>query len=183
MANNIDYSKISQTLDELLKNVDLSNTSEDGVKQDVQDGYYLSEVKKAELSESKSGNPMFTIEFNTVEDGKKIIVDDDGYAQLEDAKNTTNKRLFLNYVLSNEIQIGFFVSDMLKFQDLETDTPFFTKEDFQDTEGILRVAEMLSAGGIIYLMVQTVEKKNEPGQYEKKIKPITWKRARKLELI
>ena len=72
---------------------------------------------------------------------------------------------------------------MLKFQDLETDTPFFTKEDFQDTAGILRVAEMLSAGGIIYLMVQTVEKKNEPGQYEKKIKPITWKRARKLELI
>ena len=178
-----DYQKISQSLDELLKSVDLSNTTEEGVKQDLPDGYYLCQVDKAQLGESKNGHPMFTIEYLTTEDGKRNVVDEEGYAQLEDAKGTANKKIFVNYVLSNEQQITFFVSDMLKFTDLDSDTPFFTKDDFLDTTGIVNVAEALTNGGIIYIMVQTVESQKEPGQFIKKYKPITWKRARKLELI
>ena len=178
-----DYAKISQTLDKLLKGVDLSTTTEEGVKLELPDGYYLCEVKNAELTESKSGNPMVTIEFLTIEDGKKIIIDDEGYSQLVDAKNTTNKKIFQNYVLSNDMQIGFFVSDMLKFQDPETDQSIFSKEDFADTKGIINVCSTLMAGGIIYIMAQTVEKTNAPGETQKKFKPISWKRARKLDLI
>lgn len=179
----IDLDKLSATLDKILSNTDLSNTTEEGVKQDLPDGYYLCEVKKAELTESKAGNPMVSIEYNTIEDGKKTIVDESGYSQLVDATGTANKKFFINYVLMNEMQVGFFVSDMLKFQDPETNDSIFTKEDFTCTSGIIDVCNLLEQGGIIYMMVQTVEKRNEPGTTEKKYKPISWKRARKLELI
>ena len=179
----IDYEKM-QALDQLLASADLSNTSEDGVRSELPDGYYLAEVKNAELKVSKSGNPMVGIEYATVEDGKKSIVDEQGYAQLVDAPRTANQKIFVNYVLSNELQVEFFVADMLKFQDPETNESFFTKDDFKSAEGIENVCEMLKQGGIIYIAVQTVEKRNgEPGETEKKFKPISWKRARQLELM
>lgn len=179
----IDYDKLSETLDKILANTDLSSTTEEGVKQDLPDGYYLCEVKKASLTESKAGNPMVAIEYLTIEDGKKTIVDEAGYSQLVDAKGTAEKKIFVNYVLMNEMQVGFFVSDMLKFQDPETNESIFTKDDFATTAGIMNVCDLLEQGGVIYMMVQTVEKRNEPGTTEKKYKPISWKRARKLELL
>ena len=43
---------------------------------------------------------------------------------------------------------------------------------------------LANLNGIIYIAVQTVEKRNgEPGETEKKFKPISWKRARQLELM
>jgi len=182
----MDYSKITANLDKLLGNLDLSNTTEEGVKTKLPDGYYLCQVNKAELTESKSaGNPMVAIEYLTIEDGKKLIVDDAGYSQLIDAKGTANKRIFVNYVLSNEMNAGFFVSDMLKFQDPETNEPIFKDEEyyFKSAQGIIKVCDMLTEGGIIYIMVQTIEKKDGSGEKEQKFKPISWKRARKLELI
>lgn len=176
----IDYSKIATNLDKLLKSVDLSGTTEEGVNSKLPDGYYLCQVEKAELGESKSGNPMVTIEYLTIEDGKKTVVDDTGYSQLLDAKNTANKRIYVNYVLSNETNVSFFVSDMLKFQDPDTNESLFSADDFKTTEGIISVCDMLTAGGIIYMMLQSVEK---DGQLDQKKKPISWKRARKLELI
>ena len=179
----IDYEKM-QALDQLLASADLSNTSEEGVKSELPDGYYLAEVKKAELKTSKSGNAMVAIEYSTVEDGKKSIVDEQGYAQLEDAPKTANQKIYVNYVLSNELQVEFFVADMLKFQDPETNDSIFTKDDFKSSEGIESVCDMLASGAIIYIAVQTVEKKNgDPGETEKKFKPISWKRAKQLELI
>ena len=179
----IDYEKM-QALDQLLASADLSNTSEEGVKSELPDGYFLSEVKKAELKTSKSGNAMVAIEYNTIEDGKKSVVDEQGYAQLVEAPKTADKTIYVNYVLSNELQIEFFVADMLKFQDPETNESIFTKDDFKSSEAIENVCAMLEQGGIIYIAVQTVEKKNgEPGETEKKFKPISWKRARQLELL
>lgn len=179
----IDYAKISKTLDSLLESVDLTGTTEDKVSSDLPDGYFLCEVLEANLGESKAGNAMFSIKYRTFEDGKRNIVDDQGYAQLVDAKGTANKTFYTHYVLSNEMNINFFVSDMLKFQDPETNEPLFDKDMFKDTKGIVEVAELLQQGGIIFIMVQTVEKRNAPGEKEKKYKPISWTRARALELL
>lgn len=179
----MDYSKITANLDKLLGSVDLSSTTEEGVSFKLPDGYYLCQVNKAELKESKVGNPMVSIEYVTIEDGKKVIVDEAGYSQLIDAPKTANKKIYMNYVLSNEMNVGFFVSDMLKFQDLESNEPFFTNDDFKSTEGIIRVCDSLTAGGIIYIMIQTVEKKDDSKEKEQKFNPISWKKARRLELL
>lgn len=174
-------SEMIEKLDSLLGSADLSSTTEEGIGSKLPDGYYLSQVEKAELRESKTGNPMVVLEYTVVEDGKKIVVDENGYSQLVEAKKTAGQKIYINYVLSNEMQIGFFVSDMLKFQDPETDVPLFDKnEDFKNTEAIINVCEMLEQGGIVYLMLQTVEKN---GAKDQRKKPISWKRARKLELI
>ena len=179
-----DYSAISATLDALLGKVDLSSTNEEGTKAELPDGYYLCEVIKAELTQSKSGNPMVAIQFKVIEDGKRIVVDEQGYSQLHDAPKTKDKIIYQNYVLSNELQVTFFVSDMLKFQDPETNEPLFDKEsDFESTQSIMDVCEVLEAGMLVYIMVQTKESKSEPGKKEKKYNPISWKRAAKLELL
>lgn len=175
-----DYSKLSGILDPVLKSVDFSKTNEEGVNAGLPDGYYLCQVEKAELTESKSGNPMVVIEFMTIEDGKKAEVGEDGYSKLVTVRNTANKKIFCNYVLTNEMNIGFFVSDMLKFQDPETNEPLFPKTRFETTKGIIEVCEDLTAGGVIYLMLQTIEKDGKPDQ---KKRPISWKRASRLELI
>jgi hypothetical protein len=170
-----------QKLNDLLKNADFSNTTEEGVGSKLPDGYYLCQVSKAELTQSKNGNPMVVIEYVTLGDGKKTIVDDSGYSQLVDAPHTSDKKVFVNYVISTEMNLGFFVSDMLKFQDPETDESLFDKnEDFKNAEAIDNVCGMLEQGGIVYLMLQTVEK---DGQSDQRKKPISWKRARKLELF
>lgn len=177
----MDYTKISEKLDKLIANVDLSGITEEGVRSKLPDGFYLSQVVKAELTESKSGNPMVVIEYVTVEDGKKTIVDENGYAKQVDAKHTADKKIFCNYVLTNDMNFGFFVSDMLKFQDPETNEPFFTKEDFDSTQGIIDVCDKLTQGGIVYLMLQTVQKDN--GESDQKKNPISWTRAHKFDLI
>lgn len=179
----IDYSKIAENLDALLSNVDLSQTTEEGVKTKIPDGYYLVEVTDAELGESQNGNVMVSFIFTTIGDGKKIVTDENGYTQLVDSPHTDNKRLYTNYVLSNDLNIGFFVSDMLKFQDPDTEEPLFTKDDFKSTKGIIDVCDFLRGGATIYVNLQTVERKNEPGKFDQKVKPISWARAKKLELI
>lgn len=176
---NIDFAK----LDELLGSVNLSAVTEEGVKSELPDGYYLCQVDKAKLTESKSGNAMFAIQFTTIEDGKKSFVNEAGYTELIVAPKTANQRIYVNYVLSNDMNVNFFVSDMLKFQDIDTNVSFFTKDDFKSSEGIERVGDLLESGGIIYIMVQSVAKRDNPNETEKKYKPISWKRAHDLGLI
>lgn len=185
----IDLSKVSRLLDDLCSKTDLSSTTEEGASFDLPDGYYLCEVKKAGLTETqKTGQPMISMEFLTVEDGKKTITDEQGYVQMVDAEKTANKKIFQNYVLATDINLSFFVADMLKFQDPETNEPLFNKEeDFKSTETIVNVLDTLVEVGMqIYVMVQTTTRVNkETGQTEKvkKYNPISWARARKLELI
>ena len=184
-----DLSEISKTLDELCGKTDLSKTTEEGASFDLPDGYYLCEVKKADLTATRqSGLPMVSMEFLSVEDGKKTVVDEQGYTQLVDAPKTANKKIFQNYVLSNEMNLGFFVSDMLKFQDPETNTPLFDKQkDFENTKAIMNVCDCLvEAAMLIYVMVQTTKRINKETGEEEKVKkynPISWTRARRLGLL
>ena len=179
------------TLDDLLGKADISNASAEGNKSPLlPDGYYLCEVEKAELTASKtSGNPMVKLQYKIVENGYKSVRDDQGNDILVEAKGTANRKIFLNYVLSNESQVGFFVSDMLKFANPEDmtkpllgDTVEEAKVYFKTSSLLVDALDIISMGSRIYIMVQTVDKKDKPEEKENKFNPITWTRVAKLGL-
>lgn len=175
---------IAVSLDELLSKSDISSiTSESSQGYDLPDGYYLCEVEKADLKLSSNGNPMVSIQYKVVENGLKSDVDKDGNDTLIEARGTANRKIFMNYVLSTEQQVNFFVSDMLKFEEADKEgVPMFEKDYFKNTELLMTVLDILSNGLRIYIMVQSKESKKEPGKIEKRYNPITWKRAKLLEL-
>ena len=186
-----DLNRVTSVLDELLGKSDLSGATAEGSKGgDLPDGYYLCEVEKAELTASKSsGNPMVKLQYKVVENGFKSVIDDQGNDILVEAKGTANRKIFLNYVLSTEQQVGFFVSDMLKFANPEDmskpllgDTPEEAKAYFKSSALLVDALDIISMGCRIYIMVQTVAKKDNPEEKDKKYNPITWARAAKLEL-
>lgn len=186
-----DLTKTMSTLDELLSKSDLSNTTSDGNKNSLlPDGYYLCEVEKAELTASKSsGNPMVKFQYKIVENGLKTMIDDQGNEVFVEAKGTMNRKIFMNYVLSTESQLGFFVSDMLKFSNFDDltkpllgDTPEEAKAYFKSSALLVDALDIISMGCRIYIMVQTVAKKDNPEEKENKFNPITWTRAGKLGL-
>lgn len=186
-----DLNRVTNALDELLGKSDLSNATAEGSKSgDLPDGYYLCEVEKAELTASKSsGNPMVKLQYKVVENGFKSVVDDQGVAILVEAKGTANRKIFMNYVLSTESQVGFFVSDMLKFANPEDmtkpllgETPEEAKAYFKSSALLVDALDIISMGCRIYIMVQSVAKKDNPSETEKKYNPITWKRAAGFQL-
>lgn len=183
---NIDLSVLSQTLDELLKQADLSDVNaESAMSNDLPDGYYLCEVTKAEFTVSKSsGNPMIAFQFKVVEDGIKTVIDDYGYEKLLPAMKTKGRIIFKNYVLNNLSNLNFFVSDMLKFEYPTDDHPaIFDKSMFDTTENIAACLDILEDQACrIYMMVQTKPKKNNPEEKEKVYNAISWKRVGQLEL-
>lgn len=184
----VDYAKLKDTIQDLLDETDLSSTSEEKAgDQGLPDGFYLTEVIEGELTESKSGNPMAKIHFKTIEDGKKTVVEDEQVI-LKDAPKTANKDIINNYMLTSVTNIQFFVSDMLKFQDPETNESLFSKEMFKTFEGIVEVLDQL-AGLPVYMQVTTSKnpdgsiKVNDQGYVDRKYKLISWRRAAQLELI
>lgn len=181
----IDLEKFREAINATLSKVDTEKVTEEGIKTELPDGYYLCEIKSAELTESKNHNLMVAIQFTTTEDGQQSIIDEDGFAKTVPAPNTKDKIIYQNYVISNEMNAGFFIADMLKFEDPESNTPIFDKDsDFADIDAIANVCDILNQyQPFVYIMVSTVESKDEPGKTEKKYKPISWKRAQRLELI
>ena len=78
---------------------------------------------------------------------------------------------------------------MLKFADpkdmskpLLGDTPEEAKAYFKSSALLVDALDIISMGCRIYIMVQTVAKKDNPEEKDKKYNPITWTRAAKLEL-
>lgn len=185
-----DLNRLSTMLDDLLGKSDLSQTTSEGSKSsELPDGFYLCEVEKAELTTSKAGNPMVKMQFKVVENGLKSMVDDQGNAVLVEAKGTANRKIFTYHVLSNETNVGIFVSDMLKFSDPENiekpllaDTVEEAKLYFKSTALLLEALDVISMGSRIYIMVQTVAKKDNPSETDTKKNLISWARAAKLNL-
>lgn len=182
MNKDIDFSK----LDELLASANLeevdAESNEKGGFEDLPDGYYLTEVEKAELTTSKSsGNPMVSFRFTVVEDGLKSVVDAKGNAVFEEVKGSKNRKIFINWVLSDETKIKKFVSDMLKFEGEEPGTPLLEKEYFLTSE-TLEDALAIIVGYRIYVNISTTtNKKTEEKQTWQNL--ISWTRAAKVGLV
>lgn len=181
-----DLTNTMNQLDELLKKADLSKVSADGAGfEDLPDGYYLCEVETAELKSTKSRvvqgvetglKPMVSYRYKVFEDGLKQSVDENGDTELIIAKGTKNRKVFINYVLTDESQLNRYVSDMLKFEiDGE---PILTKDCFIDSATMVDSIEA-TVGSTIYIMVQSYEKN---GELKKNYYLVKWSTAKDLDL-
>lgn len=172
-----DLTSIFNNLDDILKNTDLSDVSADSNSfSELPDGYYLSEVEKAELTESKkSHQPMVAFQFKVVEDG--IGTDDDG--NFIDLPKTKNRKIFLYYVLKDEASVRRFATDMLKFEGETKGEPILEKTYFTNSE-LLNDALDILTGMRIYIQSSTTENDDGTSSVWKNL--VSWKRVEALKL-
>lgn len=164
------YSSVNKILESIDTN-QVTAESSDAYSQ-LPDGYYLSEVAKAEMTTSKSsGQPMIAWQFKTVEDG--VTIDENLNKTL--IKNTTKKTIFMYHVLKDQNSVERFISDALKFEGDEAGKPFLEKDYFTTAETLHDALDLL-IGLRIWLHIDT-DKNNTTW-----IRFVSWKRATKLEL-
>ena len=177
MPNEKDMTSIFKTLDDILGQTDLSDvTAESTPFSELPDGYYLTEVEKAELKESKSSHmPMVAFQLNVVEDG--LGIDENG--KFFDIKKTKGRKVFLYYVLKDDASVRRFATDMLKFEGSEQDKPILDKEYFMNSQTLVDALDIL-VGMRIYCQSSTTINKDDTTSNWKNL--ISWKRARMLEL-
>lgn len=169
---------IFDQINDLLNKIDLneidseSNNSYD----ELPDGYYLSQVEKAQLTESKSsGQPMVSFQFKVEENGYNL--NDEGTALIQLDK-TKNRKIFVYYVLKDEKSIKKFISDMLKFEGDEEGNPLLDKDYFTNADLIQDALDVL-IGMNIYIQISTNEYNGQKSSWKNLI---SWKRAKSLEL-
>lgn len=175
MENNIN--EMLSSLDSLLNQTDLSEVTSEGSGSfsELPDGYYLSEVEKAEIKESKSSHmPMVAFQFKVAEDG--LTSDDNG--EFIPVNKTKNRKIFMYYVLKDDSAVKRFVTDMLKFENQEGES-ILGKEYFTNSELLADALDIL-VGSRIYIQSSTNVNKDETTSVWKNL--ISWKRAKALEL-
>ena len=177
MENNKDLTSLFNSLDKVLNNVDLSDVTADSSNfSELPDGYYLCEVEKAELKESKSSHmPMVAFQFKVVDDGIGI----DESAGFVDIKKTKNRKVFMYYVLKDENSVRRFATDMLKFEGETEGQPILDKQYFM-TAAVLVDALDILIGARLYIQSSTSVNDDKSTSNWKNL--ISWKRAKALEL-
>lgn len=162
-------------LNALLNEADLSNVSSEGANKELKDGYYLSEVKSAELvTAKKTGKAQVKLTLVTKEDGYN---DDNG--ELVKVKGTANIYIYKYYSLADIRKIEMFASDMLKFE-AEPGTPLLPKEAFKRADTLEEALALLEGMQIYVNASNTLD---EDGKIINTwYNLISWKRAALLEL-
>ena len=168
---------VFNSLNGLLSNTDLSDVSAESAGfSELPDGYYLAEVEKAELKESKSSHqPMVAFQFKVVDDG--LAVDENG--EFVTVKKTKNRKIFLYYVIKDETSLKRFVQDMLKFEGDVAGKPLLEKECFTNSELLVDALDILKSMRI-YIQSSTTVNDDDSTSTWKNL--ISWKRAAALEL-
>lgn len=169
---------LSDVLDALLKDADLTKVTAEsrGDFEELPQGYYLCEVEKAELKESKSSkSPMAAFTFKVVEDGHLLSVTTNGDTELTDIPHTKNRKIFIYYPFKDKASIQRFASDMLKFEGNTEGVPLLAKECFTKTELIEDALDVL-IGMRVYVQITVNEK--EDGTKTTWQNLLSWKRAR-----
>lgn len=175
---------IFDKLDNLLGKLDVDKIDPEGNDSfsELPDGYYLCEVEKAELKTTKSsGEPMVSLTMKVVEDGLGVVVDEKGYSTFEVINKTVGRKIFINFVLSDEQKLYRFANDMMKFEGEEPGVPIIDKEAFLLRDTLLDALEIVE-GLNIYVNVAT-KKNNTTGELKTWQSIISWKRAKAIGLI
>lgn len=177
---NDEVKELTSKVDELFGSLDLKGVSSESIGfEDMPDGYFLSKVRSAELTTSKSGNPQVAFSFKVAEDGLDVQFDEAlGCFKQTPLKGTKGRVFFKYYTLRDTKDAKKFVSDMLKFQidDKGTSLP---AEAFLNSSTI-RDALALLVDLAIY--VNQTSSVNEDGVKSVWFNLISWKRAEQLEL-
>lgn len=173
--------ELFKSVDELLGSTNLDDvTAEGSGYKELPDGYYLAEIVKAELVESKSSHlPMVSLHFVIVENGLSVSLEEESSVSFRELDKTKNQRISLYYVLKDETSVKRFVTDMLKFEGDEEGEPLLSKEYFTNSE-LLEDALDVLIGSRIYIQISTTLDKNDNESTWRNL--ISWKRAKALEL-
>lgn len=181
MAETKDFKSLFDKLDGLLSTVDLSDvTAESAGFTELPDGYYLCEVEKTEIRESKSSKmPMAAFTFKILEDGYTAEVNESGETVMNNIKKTANRKIFIYYVFKDERSVKRFATDMLKFEGEEEGEPLLPKEAFLNADTVNDALEILT-GMRIYVHVSTTVNEDDTKTTWNNL--ISWKRAKALDL-
>lgn len=176
-----DMKQIFDKLNGILGNTDLTDVTADSSGfSELPDGYYLCEVEKTELKESKTSHePMAAFQFKIVTDGVEPLIDEFGNVTLREIKGTHNRKLFMYYVLKDETSVRRFATDMLKFEGEVAGESLLPKEAFMSSETLVDALDVL-VGMRLYINVSTSER--DDGSKSTWNNLISWKRAAALEL-
>lgn len=170
-----DMTYVFESLNNVLSQTNLDDvTSEGSGFEELPDGYYIGEVEKAELKESKSSQqPMVAFQFKVVQDG---ITDDGNFSPIS---KTNNRKIFMYYVLKDEQSVKRFVTDMLKFEGEKEGESILGKEYFTNSEVLIDALDIL-IGSRIYIHISTTERNGQTSTWRNLI---SWKRAKALGLL
>ena len=179
MANDNNLNAAFSTLDSLLAGINLDKVTSDGVgREDLPDGYYLSELTKTNLTMSKSsGNPMIVLEFKTVENGFDVQFDAKNNVKIKEIDKTSGRNFTIFYPLSDEQKIKRAIADLLKFEETPGES-LLSKDYFANTE-LLKEALTILVGMRIYVQASTSEKDGQKTVWQNLV---SWKRVKALEL-
>lgn len=180
MINDNNLTAAFNTLDSLLAGLNLDKVTSDGVgKEDLPDGYYLSELTKTNLTTSKSsGNPMIVLDFKVVENGYDVQFDAKNNVSLKEVNKTAGRTFTIFYPLSDEQRIKRAIADLLKFEETDGES-LLSKEYFANTE-LLKEALSILVGMRIYVQTTTSEKPDGTKSVWQNL--VSWKRVKALEL-
>ena len=182
MAKQEEMNNFLSQIDNLLGSVKLDDVSAESNenRQELPDGYYLCEVEKAELTESKSTHmPMAAFTFKIAENGIAADMNEAGDITMKELEKTAGKKVWMYYVLKDEKSIRRFVSDMLKFEGEQRGEPLLGKEYFTNSEILAEALEVL-VGARVYIQISTSE--NKDGSTNKWQNLISWTRVERLGL-
>ena len=164
---------LSTRVNELFASVNVDDVSAESAGfSDAPEGYFLCEVKKDELTMSKSGNPQVAFTFKITEDGRKIENTN------ELIKGSKGISIFKYYRLLDDKDVRKFVSDMLKFE-VDENGSSLPKEAFTNDETINDALDIING---LQIYVQNTVTVNDDGSKSTWVNLITWKRAAELGL-
>lgn len=171
---------LTSKVDELFGSLDLKGVSSESVGfEDMPDGYYLSKVRSAELTTSKSGNPQVAFSFKVVEDGIDSQFDEStGTFTQTKIKGTKGRVFFKYYTLRDTKDAKKFVSDMMKFQ-VNDKGESLPADAFMNANTINEALAILVDLAVYVNLSSSV---NEDGAKSTWYNLISWKRAEQLEL-
>ena len=157
------FDALSFTLDNLFSQIDVENITADSNARfsALPDGYYLCELTKAELRETKTNKPMYSLQLKVFEDGHQHVVND-GNAEFVTIPNTKGRMIFKNYVITKKEDLEGFISDMLKFE--MDGTPMLEKSYFTSTSGTLDALDVILDSTIYVLLQSYTNRKGEDAQ-------------------
>lgn len=171
-----------KSVDDLLNSTNLDDVTADSGSdfKELPDGYYLSELVKAELTESKTSHlPMVSLQFQVVENGWSVDKKDNSATDLKEISNTKDRKIYLFYVLKDETSLKRFVTDMLKFEGDTEGESLLSKEYFTTSE-LLEDALSVLVGSRIYINISTVVNKDDTESTWRNM--ISWNRAKYFHL-
>lgn len=180
---------LSKLLDEVLEDydTDIDKVSSEGTGNfsELPDGYYLCEVDKAELAQSKNtGKLMSSFKLKILEDGISLDENDN----IVEIKGTKGRLIFKHYILQDEDiskqkeNIDKLISDLKKFEG-EPGVPLVQPLLDELSQGNLTKSEFIQtsleylSGMRIWVNVNTTERNGKKNTW---VSLISWARARKL---